>query len=231
MPRPQRIDVHCSNCGKMISRAPYEIAKREHHFCRKSCYTEFQTGKPSPLLTLIRTPCEVCGKIRLRTPKYLEAYEHHYCGKQCAGKGFAKHHIGESNPRYSRVPAKCFNCDNDLTIKLSDYKPDGRYYCSSKCQGQWLSDNVKGSSHPLWKGGKLPFYGDDWPKQRRMARERDHYTCQRCGVTEDELGRKLDVHHKISFRTFGLERHKEANHLDNLIALCPICHKITERDG
>lgn len=224
MPPRNRIEVPCAQCGEILQKTPYEIAKNTRYFCNLTCYNKFKLGQPSPLSTLIEVACEICGKLRKRTPKYLSTYAHHYCSKQCAGAGFAKHHVGETNPRYSRVPVNCFNCGNDLTIKQSDYKVDSRYYCSSKCQGQWISDNVRGPSHPLWKGGKFPYYGISWVPQRRMARERDNFTCQHCGITEDELGRKLDVHHIKPFRLFGIENHFAANALDNLIALCPQCH-------
>lgn len=85
-----------------------------------------------------------------------------------------------------------------------------------------------GPANPHWKGGKIYYYGPSWNSQRNAARERDNYTCQYCGTTEDELGKQLDVHHIHKFRSFGLARHEEANNLNNLICLCPNCHIIAE---
>lgn len=91
----------------------------------------------------------------------------------------------------------------------------------------WLGKKrpeMSGSNHPYYIDGrskfKSPFrYGDDWDKIRKMVYERDHWTCQDCGIK----GIKLDVHHKIPF----LESHD--NSLENLISLCRSCHIKRER--
>ncbi len=74
-----------------------------------------------------------------------------------------------------------------------------------------------------------PDYGPDWPEQRRRARERDGYTCRRCGAREAQTGREHDVHHRIPFRQFGYvpgqnEAYLQANDLANLVTLCRVCH-------
>jgi DEAD/DEAH box helicase domain-containing protein len=45
-----------------------------------------------------------------------------------------------------------------------------------------------------------------------------------CGTPE--AGRQHDVHHKIPFRAFTIR--EKANRLENLITLCPSCHKQAE---
>jgi len=67
-------------------------------------------------------------------------------------------------------------------------------------------------------------YGPSWQKQRRMALQRDNFTCQVCGSPERD--RPHHVHHKRAFRTFSSS--EEANQLDNLITLCPLCHRRAE---
>lgn len=74
-------------------------------------------------------------------------------------------------------------------------------------------------------------YGPDWKRIRERVRARDGYKCQVCGTPETT--RQHDVHHKIPFRSFvragTLElAQKEANRLENLVTLCPSCHKQTE---
>lgn len=55
--------------------------------------------------------------------------------------------------------------------------------------------------------------------------ERDGWACQKCGMKNEEhikrFGRRLDIHH-----IDGNGRHAKIqnNSLDNLIALCLICH-------
>ena len=93
-----------------------------------------------------------------------------------------------------------------------------------KVVGAWFSDPNE--------------YGANWPAQRDAARARDHYHCQGCGMVEMP-GRQHDVHHRIPFRAFladptlrgGLAQEyawQAANVLENLISLCPACHRQAE---
>ncbi|MGD9889689.1 MAG: HNH endonuclease [Dehalococcoidia bacterium] len=87
-----------------------------------------------------------------------------------------------------------------------------------------------GPDHWAWRGGSQEYYGPSWRAAKRATRKRDG-VCQKCGISSKELGHALDVHHLVSFRSFGVERHEEANQLDNLIALCRTCHAFTEWGG
>jgi len=90
-----------------------------------------------------------------------------------------------------------------------------------------------GKNNPSWKGGKVKYYGPNWPRQQRAARRRDNYTCQVCGIAQKKAGRSLDVHHIKPFRSFGYipdenDNYLQANALTNLITLCRSCHKKAE---
>ncbi|HUX75241.1 MAG TPA: DEAD/DEAH box helicase [Anaerolineae bacterium] len=88
----------------------------------------------------------------------------------------------------------------------------------------------------LQEAGVLPppaDYGPNWPAQRDVARARDGYRCRHCGAPERE-GRQHDVHHITPFRAFGYvpgvnDLYQLANRLENLITLCPACHRRVER--
>jgi DEAD/DEAH box helicase domain-containing protein len=67
-------------------------------------------------------------------------------------------------------------------------------------------------------------YGPRWNQLRELIRARDKYSCQVCGVLE--AGQAHHVHHKRPFR--GFPTVEEANRLDNLITLCPSCHRKVE---
>ncbi len=74
-------------------------------------------------------------------------------------------------------------------------------------------------------------YGPGWGQIRERVRARDGYKCQVCGAPETT--RQHDVHHKVPFRSFlragTLElARQEANRLENLVTLCPSCHKKAE---
>ncbi len=75
-------------------------------------------------------------------------------------------------------------------------------------------------------------YGPNWAEQRERARARDGYRCRRCGAPEPP-DRQHHVHHIRPFREFGYvpgenEAYREANALENLITLCPRCHRRAE---
>ena len=70
-------------------------------------------------------------------------------------------------------------------------------------------------------------YGPGWNRLREAVRRRDGYRCQVCGLPE-ETGRQHDVHHKVPFRAFNSAA--EANRMDNLITLCPACHRKAEQN-
>lgn len=67
-------------------------------------------------------------------------------------------------------------------------------------------------------------YGKDWKMISESVRRRDNYRCQSCGRSDD--GTLLHVHHKIPFKCFTST--EKANELDNLITLCPNCHRLAE---
>lgn len=72
-------------------------------------------------------------------------------------------------------------------------------------------------------------YGPNWQQQRQLALARDHHACRTCGAT----GGMLHVHHIRPFREFGYvpgenDHYRAANQLDNLVTLCPSCHRQAE---
>jgi len=72
----------------------------------------------------------------------------------------------------------------------------------------------------LWNNDSN-YYGKNWDVLSANIRERDANKCRNCGVSGE-----LDVHHIIPFKRF--EDETEANDPDNLISLCPRCHRLAE---
>jgi DEAD/DEAH box helicase domain-containing protein len=111
--------------------------------------------------------------------------------------------------------------------------------------GYWISireETVASLSEAgLWTNAPND-YGPFWPQIRERVRARDGYRCQMCG--RPEWDRQHDVHHKVPFRMFmqtptsgdfGVQNLRilediraRANQLDNLVTLCPECHKKAE---
>ena len=78
-----------------------------------------------------------------------------------------------------------------------------------------------GNLAPGWKGG-LSFepYGIEFNKKiKEQIRRRDNFICQKCKKAEQELKRKLSIHH--------IDYNKKNNCPLNLISLCSICHTKT----
>jgi DEAD/DEAH box helicase domain-containing protein len=93
--------------------------------------------------------------------------------------------------------------------------------------GYWLAINSETVENlrnkGLWHSDPNK-YGSSWKRQKELARARDNYTCQVCGVNETD--RAHDVHHITPFRQFNSPL--QANELSNLITLCPSCHRRAE---
>jgi len=93
--------------------------------------------------------------------------------------------------------------------------------------GYWISLNEETVNNlkdqMLWNSEHND-YGQDWDKIRQRVLNRDGHRCQVCGAADSV--RPLHVHHIQPFRSFtNLE---SANQLQNLITLCPTCHRKAE---
>jgi len=77
---------------------------------------------------------------------------------------------------------------------------------------------MSGENHPNWQGG---ISGEGYPfnfnyELKELIRKRDSYKCQECGIIQEKLKRKLDIHHK--------DGNKTNLNPKNLISLCRKCH-------
>lgn len=101
----------------------------------------------------------------------------------------------------------------------------GSWNSAIKQAGLEINSVPSGEDHVRWKGGYGHYYGPNWWSQRKKAWQRDDFKCRVCGITEEEMGRKPDVHHikpKSEFNVY--EEHEEMNDLSNLISLCRTHH-------
>jgi DEAD/DEAH box helicase domain-containing protein len=98
--------------------------------------------------------------------------------------------------------------------------------------GYWLIFSLE-LAERLWEAGILlrpNDYGPNWQQQRQTVLERDNFRCRTCGAAGSTL---LHVHHIRPFREYGYmpgenENYRLANKVDNLITLCPSCHRRAE---
>lgn len=75
-----------------------------------------------------------------------------------------------------------------------------------------------GEKNAAWKGGVADWdYSSGWKVIARQIRDRDRWTCQRCGEQRKRWGHSLHVHH--------IDENKLNNEAANLISLCATCHR------
>lgn len=226
------LDLTCEACGKEFQRQQSSLKK--HTFCSKECTDRWRkesklfVGKDNPnwkeRVSLI---CCTCGKSFERLACNI-ASERNFCSKVCHVE-WQRTIRGAEHPLYKRVVVQCEICG--IEYETIPAKAERRF-CSQECNNVWFgrwaaTERIQGK-HPNWKGGAVNYRGPNWKRQSLKARQRDNFTCQRCGAHLPEGGKALPVHHIVPFRAFGVDRYKEANDLSNLISLCVSCHSIVE---
>lgn len=203
----QRQNV-CKFCGR-----PFTVnsATKNKKFCSKEClaehYKTIKKNRPKQI-------CAYCGS-EITTGISDPAYKRKYC-KQCVENRVWSR-------RDNRIDTECAYCHKPMKVIKSRYIANQNCYCSVQCMSDGYRGKFSGEQSPTWKGGKSHHYTGNFFRMRKLARQRDGYICQRCGISESEYGKELSVHHIRNYREFDCK--EDANHLDNLISLCEPCHR------
>lgn len=225
------VDAVCPNCGKAFW---YRLSW-PRIYCSRKCSAAVNAKKNLGIVELPPQHCEQCGKEITKDKRS----GRRFCSMDCFGTWLSIHNVGEANPIYKQTDRTCKQCGESFKTTPSEIAKGWGNFCCRSCAATWQAINTPitdrlpimfGEDNPRWVGGYFPYYGPSWRPSRREARERDSFTCQRCGTTESELGQELDVHHVKPFRLFGLDNHLEANQKENLISLCKTCHTIVENE-
>jgi len=69
----------------------------------------------------------------------------------------------------------------------------------------------KGKNHPRWNGGGYGYW-------KKVALSRDNYTCQKCGLRDEEI---MEVDHILPKSVYPELKYD----INNLMTLCPNCHR------
>jgi predicted HNH restriction endonuclease len=129
----------------------------------------------------------------------------------------------ESRPAASDdISTRCAHCRDKIVVPAWYIGQTQLHFCDATCRQAWTeaepSFEVKFGNASKRRGANGEI----------QARERDSFACQVCGVSEEALGRQLDVHHKTPYRSFS--SHLEANKLENLVSVRPSCHAKLEAE-
>ena len=207
-PLPNRT---CKGCG-----TEFYDPKSRREYC-ENCYSERGRENGNWKDAKERTECERCGSEFEYYPSNKDGV---YCS-ECVER--ADEFLGTpsyAGEEFPRVECECEQCGTAFTVLKSTLKREPCRFCSRDCLYEWMSAELY--------EGECPenVYRGEWWSVRREARQRDKSECQICGKDEDDIGRKPDVHHITPIRKF--EDPQDAHRLDNVITLCPLCHRRAE---
>ena len=124
-----------------------------------------------------------------------------------------------------QIATRCAHCRLEIEVPAWYAGQAQLRFCDASCRRAWTEAMP---SLEVCLGETSKRRGANWELQALKARTRDGFVCQVCGVSEEELGRQLDVHHKIPYRSFS--SNIEANKLEHLISVCPSCHSKLEAE-
>ncbi|NLV09338.1 HNH endonuclease [Halomicrobium mukohataei] len=219
----------CAACGESF------YSEYEKKYCSDECLDRSvsYTGSDNPNYSDAKeeTACEICDTV-------FEYYPSEKPGKFCSECVESESWRtpfdidGEKNPRWNggKATVACDECD--ATVERYPHQITGEAtFCGPDCQYAWLSEQFTGEGHPNWEGGTVGPYGKGWNAVRAAALERDGHECVVCGTTAEELGRNPDVHHVVPVRAFvemPVLAERDAHTLDNVVSLCPPCHRRAE---
>jgi hypothetical protein len=144
--------------------------------------------------------CELCQKEFISRKDQLRRF----CSKECS-----------SLDRRKREISTCANCNIEFETKLSCQKASksGFRFCSRACKDKaQCIGGIKEIMPPHFGTGKS---SRAYRNLYRQLTQNENLCCLRCSYNEFECG--IDIHH--------IDRDRNNNVLENLIALCAPCHR------
>ena len=197
--RKNQMTIVCAICSKALS---VPACRKTRKYCSKKCMGQG-----------LRRPKQICEQCK-KQYQPIQAGTH-FCSLQCSAD-FRK---------ATRLHKICETCGDGFIVKKGYVKAR---FCSLQCSATTIGKTQQGPNNPNWQGGHNGWRGTNWHKQSWLARKRDNYTCQVCGlIRKNNPG--LPVHHIVPYHDFNGD-YKAANILANLTTLCERCHShITNR--
>lgn len=130
-------------------------------------------------------------------------------------------HTGKNHYLYGKTVSEETRAKMKATANKPEVKAKNRAALTAKWKDPEFRNKLSGANSANWRGGiSFESYGIEFnTKLKNQIREHDGHTCQECHLTEEQLGRALDVHH--------IDYDKKNNSPENLISLCKSCHAQT----
>ena len=150
-------------------------------------------GRKVDIHSCFRVICLNCGKVSYKH-NYLKKFKRFFCNMDCYNEYKVKNKFLPRRP-------KGIKCTERHRLRIAEMSRGER---ANNWQGGISAtyQRYRGFFHPLFK---------------EKIRERDNHRCQRCGVSEQLLPRRLSVHHSDFYPL--------NNDFNNLISLCGSCHQ------
>lgn len=241
-----KVERKCPVCGQTYSADKVRLRHGRQTTCSRNCSYRLRAGTLSKSRTY---QCAVCRKEVLRSPAQVKS-RFVFCSRAChylgRSMGFVQrvvtqpYNVSEEGrkawreaakrregiPRKEPVTWTCEVCGTCRSMMRGQVAPARKLrFCSPECANKAL----RGVGNPSWRGGHAEYYGPDWRPLQRRARKLDEHRCQRCGVSQKDVGRALDVHHIRPVSSFC--QVNDANRIENVVSLCHNCHMLIEWNG
>lgn len=211
----------CKQCGKEFEVYSYKVKEGHGNFCSLKCWGKWKSenlrgDKASNWRGGgIKQVCKVCNKEFETTTCILKTGAGKYCSKECYDKSM--------QTRSKRI---CKQCGKEFEVIPSTIEKGNGIFCSRKCSGI----AKLGKNNPNWQGGISfePYCYKFNTEFKEYIRDKFGRVCFLCPKTEEENGRKLDVHHVNYDKNCGCAKTEEDRKADDatcqFVPLCRSCN-------
>lgn len=215
--------IICKNCG-VIFRVRNSILRNYQRrgivreFCTTKCkgeyHSKYKTGAANPCFkgNTDHNVCKNCGKsFSYKTYGKYKNQKKQFCTELC------KH-------KYHQIKRECIICGKEFVVKKSAVERGRGIVCSNKCASLLQIGRFIGDKSPVWKGGTS--FEPYCPKFNKEFKERVraffNYKCAECGMSQEENGKALGVHHVIYNKNTCCD-----STIPLFVPLCNHCHSKT----
>jgi hypothetical protein len=178
------------------------VKGQQKRFCSRRCSNLHMWGAKSFEGKEIVQTCQNCGKAWTTTRS--ESYRRGYltCSDECRNLSIGKKHKGRI---FSDETLAKMSASQRKKILTEDHR-------------RKIGLSISGPNNRFWKDGRSyeeDKYGGLFTEYlKETIRKRDNYTCQECGLSDNDI--LFHVHHIDGIKTNNTE--------SNLILLCASCH-------